>query len=102
MRAVWITIAGLTVSTIAIRAAGPVLFGGRRLPVPALMTIALLAPALLAALVITETFAKDGALTLDGRAVGLAVATGAVVLRASLVVTVVAAAGATAGFRALT
>jgi hypothetical protein len=64
--------------------------------------IALLAPALLAALVVTETFAADGELTLDARAAGLLAAAMALALRASLVVTVVVAALATAGLRAVT
>jgi branched-subunit amino acid transport protein len=100
--AVWITIGGLTIGTAAIKAAGPLLVGGRRLPPFPMRVIALLAPALLAALVVTETFAREGELTLDARAAGLAAAGIAIALRASLIVTMVAAALATAGLRAVT
>jgi branched-subunit amino acid transport protein len=99
---VWITIVGLTIGTGAIKAAGPLLVGGRTLPPLAMRVIALLAPALLAALVMTETFAREGELTLDARAAGLAAAAVAVALRASLIVTMVAAALTTAGLRAVT
>jgi branched-subunit amino acid transport protein len=99
---VWITIAGLTVATMALKAAGPVILGGRELPDQALAVIALLAPALLAALVLTGTFTDDQELTLDPRAAGLGCAAVAVVLRAPLLATVLVAAAGTAAVRALT
>lgn len=102
MTEVWITIAGLTVATMALKAAGPVILGGRKLPDQALAVIALLAPALLAALVLTGTFTDDQELTLDPRAAGLGCAAVAVVLRAPLLVTVLVAAAGTAAVRALT
>jgi branched-subunit amino acid transport protein len=102
MTAVWVTIAGLAVATAAIKATGPVALGGRELPRAVIAVISLLAPALLAALVLTETFTtREGDLTVDARAVGLAAAAGAVLLRAPLIVTILAAAAATAGARAL-
>ena len=102
MSGVWITILGLAAATVAIKASGPLLVGGRSLPPLALRVIALMAPALLAALVVTQTFARDGELTLDARAAGLAAAAAAVALRASLLVTMAAAALTTAGLRAVT
>jgi branched-subunit amino acid transport protein len=99
---VWITIAGLTVATMALKAAGPVILGGRELPDQALAVIALLAPALLAALVLTGTFTDDQELTLDPRAAGLGCAAVAVVLRAPLLLTGLVAAAGTAAVRALT
>jgi branched-subunit amino acid transport protein len=102
MTAAWVTVAALTVATAAIKAFGPVVFGGRELPPLLARVIPLLAPALLAALVITETFGGAGrSLTLDARAGGLAVAAVALWRRAPLYVVVVGAAGATAGLRAL-
>jgi branched-subunit amino acid transport protein len=72
----------------------------RLLERPAVRRFAELVPvALLAALVATQTFAHGRALQLDARAVGLAVAVIAVVLRAPFVVVVVAAALATALLR---
>ena len=56
MSAVWITVGGLAVATALIKAAGPVLLGGRELPPRAASFIALLPAALLAALVVAETF----------------------------------------------
>ena len=102
MTEVWITIAGLTAATVALKAAGPVLVGGRELPVAAFAVIALLAPALLAALVLIETFTHDQGLTVDARAAGLGCAAVAVLLRAPLLVTVLVAAVGTAAVRAIT
>jgi branched-subunit amino acid transport protein len=99
---VWITIAGLTAATMALKAAGPVVLGGRELPERALTVIALLAPALLAALVLTGTFTDGKELTLDPRAAGLGCAALAALLRAPLLVTVLVAAVGTAVVRALT
>jgi branched-subunit amino acid transport protein len=100
--AVWVTIAGLTISTALIKASGPLLVGGRSLPPTALRVIALLAPALLGALVVTQTFSHDGELVFDARAAGLAAAAVAVWFRASLITTIVVAAVATAAVRAIT
>jgi hypothetical protein len=63
--------------------------------------IALLAPALLTALVLTGIFTDDGELTLDARAVGLGCAAVAALLRAPLLVTVLVAAVGTAAIRAV-
>ena len=71
MTAVWVTIAGLVVTTAAIKAAGPVLIGGRQLPSGANAVIGLLAPALLTALILTDTFATGQDLTVDSRAAGV-------------------------------
>jgi branched-subunit amino acid transport protein len=100
--AVWTTIAGLTVVTAAIKAAGPVSLGGRELPESVMSIIALLAPALLAALVMVETFSHDRTLVLDARAGGVAAAAAALALRASLPVAVIVAAVVAAGLRLVT
>jgi branched-subunit amino acid transport protein len=100
---VWITVAGLTVMTAAIKAFGPVVFGGRDLPRLLARVIPMLAPALLTALVITETVSGAGhSLVIDARLGGLAVAGAAIALRAPLVVVVLSAAAATALLRAVT
>ena len=62
--------------------------------------IALLAPALLTALVVTETFGEDGHLVLDERAVGVGVAALALALRAPVLLAVALAALTTALLRA--
>jgi branched-subunit amino acid transport protein len=98
---VWITIGGLCVVTAAIKAFGPLVFGGRQLPVVVGRVIPLLAPALLAALVITETFGDGKSLVIDARAGGLVAAGVALAARAPLAVVVLSAAAATALLRAL-
>jgi uncharacterized membrane protein len=98
----WVTIALLAVATAAIRAAGPVLVGGRDLHPRLYGVIALLAPALLAALVVVETFTgPDGELEVDERAAGVAAAGAALALRAPILAVIAIAAAVTAGARAI-
>lgn len=97
MSDVWITIGALAVATALIKGAGPLLVGARELPATVTRVIALFAPALLAALIVVETFGGAGrSLTLDARAVGLAAAGLVLGLTDSLPGAVVAAAAATA------
>ena len=64
--------------------------------------IVLIAPALLAALVITETFRGEGSeLTLNERAIGVAGAAGVILARGPLLVALAVAMALTAGARAL-
>ena len=98
--ALWITIVAVALASAAIKAAGPVLVGGRELPPRAISVIALLAPALLSALVITETFAEDQHLVLDERVIGVIVAAVALALRAPVLLAVALAAASTALLRA--
>jgi uncharacterized membrane protein len=100
MTTLWITIVAVALASAAIKAAGPVLVGGRELPPRAVGVIALLAPALLSALVITETFGEERHLVLDERAIGVAVAATALALRAPVLVAVALAAATTALVRA--
>lgn len=103
MSDVWITIAVLAVATAAIRASGPVLLGGRELPGRLQGVIALLAPALLAALVVVETIGAPagGALNIDERLVGVTAAGIVLVRGRSTLVAVAVAALVTAGLRAI-
>jgi branched chain amino acid efflux pump len=94
--ALWVAIVAVTLASAAIKAAGPILVGGRELPPRVNAVIALLAPALLAALVVTETFGDDGHLVLDERALGVGVAAVALALRAPVLLAVALAALATA------
>jgi branched-subunit amino acid transport protein len=98
----WVLVAWLVATTAAIRAAGPVVLGGRELPARAMAVIALLAPALLAALVVTETFGGDGSeLTLDERALGVAGAGTVLALRGGILLAMAVAMALTAGARAV-
>ena len=102
MSALWVAIVAVTLASAAIKAAGPVLVGGRELPPRVNAVIALLAPALLAALVVTETFGdEDGHLALDERALGVGVAAVALALRAPVLLAVALAALVTALARLL-
>ncbi len=100
MTTLWFTIIAVALASAVIKAAGPVLVGGRELPPRAVAVVALLAPALLSALVITETFGEDRHLVLDDRAVGVAVAAAALALRAPVLLAVALAAVSTALVRA--
>ena len=96
MSAVWVAIVAVTLASAVIKAAGPILVGGRELPPRVNTVIALLAPALLAALVLTETFGDDGHLVLDEKALGVGVAAVALALRAPVLLAVALAALVTA------
>jgi hypothetical protein len=98
--ALWVAIVAAALASAAIKAAGPVLLGGRDLPPLALALVAMLAPALLAALVVSETFGEEGHLVLDERALGVAVAGIAIALWAPMLLAVALAVVATALARA--
>lgn len=102
MTGVWVTIAALALATGGLRLAGPLALGGRPLPPRAMNVVELLASALLAALVVAETFGKGRSLTLDARALGLAFAAIALWRRAPMTVVVLGAAAVTAIARLLT
>ena len=96
----WLTIIVLAVATAIIKGSGPAAVGGRELSPSVLRVIALFAPALLAALIVVETFGGGGkSLTLDARAAGLVVAGAVLVTTESLIGAVVGAAGSTALLR---
>jgi len=102
MSDVWLTVAVVGVASLAIKVAPAVLLGGRRVPPVVTGVFEALAPALLAALVVTQTFGGDEELVLDPRAAGLGAAAVAIGLRAPVVATAVVAAVAAAIVRALT
>jgi branched-subunit amino acid transport protein len=101
MTTVWIAIAAVAVANAAFKAAGPVAVGRRALPPPVTAVIALLAPALLAALVVSDTLTHGQGLAVDAKVVGVAVAAIALALRAPMLLVVTVAAVATAVARAL-
>jgi branched-subunit amino acid transport protein len=96
---VWIAVGVVGAATVALKAVGPVLLGGRPLPDHLTGVVALLAPAVLAALVVTQVVGGDREIVLDARLVGLGAAILALLLRAPLLVVVAVAAVATAGVR---
>jgi uncharacterized membrane protein len=97
---VWVTVAVVGAGTIALKAVGPVLLGGRPLPPRIAGVVELLAPALLSALVVTQAVGGDRELVFDARLLGLAAAAVALRLRVPLLLLVVIAAGVAALARA--
>ena len=93
MSAVWISVVVVGLATIAIKAAGPLLLARRTPPPRAQAALEHLAPALLAALVVTQALGGDnGGFTVDARLAGLAAGAVALLLRAPLLVVITAAA----------
>ena len=102
MTAVWIVILVLWLATASMRAVGPASIGGRELSGRTSAVISLVAPALLASLVVYETVSAGGrGIPLDERLVGLAAAAAALALRRSMLTVVTVAAIATALTRAI-
>jgi branched-subunit amino acid transport protein len=98
----WIVVLAVGAGTILCKSAGPVFLGSRELPPRALTLVEVLAPAMLAALVVTQAVGGDRELVLDGaRLTGLAAAGVAVWLRAPLVVVMALAAVVAALIRLL-
>ena len=73
---VWVTIAVLTVAAAVTRAVGPVMLGGRDLPPAIRGVIGLVAPAILAGLVVVQTVGapEGGAYEIDARVIGVGAA----------------------------
>ena len=102
MTTAWIAILLLTAGTVAIKALGPVALGGRELPESMSGVVARLAPSLLAALVVVDTFGgTDHTLSIDETFAGLLAAAAALLARMPMIVAVVLAAAVTAGLRAI-
>jgi branched-subunit amino acid transport protein len=91
----WLVIAVVGTMTMLFKASGPVLLGRRELPARVAAVVEVLAPAMLAALVVTQTVGGDRELVLDERLLGVAAGGIAVWLRAPLLA-VMAVAAATA------
>ena len=101
MSSTWLVVLLVGAFTVSFKAAGPLLLAGRRLPPRLNSAFELLAPSLLAALVVTQSLGGKGGIVLDARLVGLGAAAIAIWLRAPLIVVVVVAALATALVRLL-
>lgn len=99
---IWWTIAGCTVVTAVIKAAGPVALGGRTMPPRLVGVIALLAPALLAALVMTSTFAVGDHWHVGANTVGVGAAGIVLWRKGPLLLAVLVAVAVTAALRAVT
>ena len=102
MTGVWTTVAVVGGVTLAMKALPALLLGGRAVHDRATGIFEALAPALLAALVVTQTFAADEELVLDPRAAGVGAAAVAVAARAPILVAAAVAAVVAAIVRAVT
>ncbi len=102
MSGVWVTVIGLALITAVIRGSGPMLFGGRELPGPLAQIMPLMAPALLAGLVVSETLSDADGLVVDERLIGVGAAAAVLVVRSDSPILAVFVSGAvTALARAL-
>jgi branched-subunit amino acid transport protein len=99
MSAAWIVVIAVGAATVASKAAGPVLVGRRQLPPKLQSCIDLLAPVMLIALVVTQTFGGDEEIHVDARVVGVGAALIAIALRAPVIVAMAVAALVTALLR---
>lgn len=102
MTTLWIAILAVAVISFTIKAAGPALLTGRELPAWTSTVIALLAPALLAALVVVHVMGDRWTAVSVPVLAGLAAVVAAHLLRAPMLVSVLAGVAVTAGLRALT
>jgi hypothetical protein len=101
MSEAWLVVVTVGGATMAMKALGPVLLGGRDLPRPVAAANRQHAPAVLAARVVVQAVGGDREIVVDERILGLGAAFIALLLRAPLVVVVVVAAGSTALLRVL-
>lgn len=98
----WIAIVAVALISFTIKATGPALLTGRELPPWTRSVIALLAPALLAALVIVHVLGERWSALNAPVLVGLVAVVGAHLLRAPLLVSVLVGVVVTAVVRATT
>jgi branched-subunit amino acid transport protein len=101
MNTAWACVLAVGVGTVAIKSVGPVGVSGRKLPARVNELLDMVAPAILAALVVTETFAHGRSLVVDARLAGVAAGIGAIALRAPIWLVIVVGAAATALVRLL-
>ena len=97
----WSVVLWLSAGAYAFKVLGYVGLGSRKLPVALERCLLLIPAALLAALVVKDTFSTEQMLVIDERSIGLVVALLCVWRKRSLVFTIVAAAATTALVRAI-
>jgi branched-subunit amino acid transport protein len=97
----WTLIVACAVVTAAIKGVGPVALGGRELPPWFSSIVAMMAPALFAALVVTQALADGREWAVGADTAGVALASLAAWRGASVIVVVAIAAVTTAGLRAV-
>lgn len=98
---VWIVVIVVAACTLVFKAAGPVFLGHRQLPPRVDPVVALVAPVMLTALVVLQTFGGDEEIVVDERVPGVAAAGVAIWKGAGVVPAMAIAAVVTASLRAL-
>jgi branched-subunit amino acid transport protein len=98
---IWIVVVAVGLGTIVFKGLGPAVIGDRPLPPTIASLVGVLAPTLLAALVVTQTVGGSDGIAADARLVGVGAGALAIALRAPLLVVVIVAAAATAIVRAV-
>jgi branched-subunit amino acid transport protein len=98
---VWLAVVVVSLATVALKASGPLLLARRGLPDRVAGVVEMLAPALLAALVVTQAIGGDRRYVFDARLLGLAAAAVAIRLRGPLLGVVIVAAAVAAAARAV-
>jgi hypothetical protein len=101
MTSVWITIAVLSAGTITAKLIGPLTVGDRVPEGRGVNVTRLVAPAILAGLVVYETFTAEDGFAVDARLAGLGAAAAAIAARLPMIAVVILAAAATALTRAI-
>ena len=96
----WTLVLVLAAVAYAFKATGLVVLGGRQLPAVVDRCLALIPAALVAALIVKDTFASGQQMVLDARAAGVGVAAFLAWRRVPLIAVIVAGAAVTALVRA--
>ena len=96
---VWLAILAVTVANWLLKAAGPLVLGERTLPPVARRVVGLMAPVLLAGLIVVELAGAEWEGVDTWQVAGVAVAGAAWAVRAPMLVAVLLGALATAGLR---
>ena len=97
----WTLVLLLAAAAYAFKVIGLIVIGRRQLPGPLERCLALIPAALIAALIVNDTFADGKDLVVDARAAGVAAAGLAAWRRAPLIVVIVIGAAVTAAMRQL-
>lgn len=92
----WLVVIVVAAFTLLFKAAGPVFLGRRQLPARVDSVVALIAPVMLTALVVTQTFGGDEEVVVDARVPGVAAAALAIWRGAPIVLAMAIAAIVTA------
>jgi branched-subunit amino acid transport protein len=96
MSPVWLSVLVVGAATVAFKATGPVLLGRQAMPSWLAGPVAFLAPAVLAALVVTQAVGSHREIVIDARLAGLGAGAVAVALRSPLLAVMVVAAATAA------